>query len=322
MNERGRNISVGLTVIIALCMLGTMIVIFTGVPEMLKRTYNTKILFNSTHDAKKGDAVRLAGMRIGSITGVVFTDDDPRKGVTFTVAIDRDVRVPGNVSAYIHSQGIVGSAYIELKPDGEYIKHHITGEELEFMPTDRVTVIKGSELGPGGVIPSEITEAVKDMREGFKDFLRTTEKFERTLDELNKIVGDKENQAHFKALLAHFNEASKEAAEAMAAMRGFTEEAKVAVKDFAGTTTTVGERFERLTNKLIDNSEKISDLMATLNRGMTKMESGKGTAGRLLNDPKLYNNLAESTEQLSKLLIELRELVKAWKADGLGVNLK
>ena len=44
--------------------------------------------------------------------------------------------------------------------------------------------------------------------------------------------------------------------------------------------------------------------------------------GKLMNDPKLYNDLTDAAEKLSKLLVELRQLAVAWKADGVKIKLK
>ena len=363
MSERGRNIAVGLTVIVGLCMLGTMIVIFTGLPEMLRPHYKVHVRFDSTHDAKEGDPVRLAGMRIGSILDVDFTSGDPRQGVTFTLAIDRAVRVPGNVTAYIHSRGFVGSGWIELRPEGPARTDLETGEEVPFLPTDRIATVQGSALVPGGIIPDEAIDAIKEMQKGFKDLgilaanlnrlitplvgpepaatqtspttarttaptegitplLETIARFGRTLDDLHAVIGDEENQANLKLALARFSEAADQASETMTAMESFAEEARATVKQVSETTSSSGRNIERLTAKLMENAESVSRLTASLNRAVAKLESGDGSAGRLLNDSKLYNNLAEAADQMDKLLSEMRQLIRHWRSSGVKIRVK
>ena len=56
--------------------------------------------------------------------------------------------------------------------------------------------------------------------------------------------------------------------------------------------------------------------------GQVKIESGEGSAGKFINDPKLYNNLIEVSDQMTQLLKEFRQLVKKWKASGLEIKLK
>lgn len=352
MTDRNRNVIVGLTVLIAFCILGSMIVVFAGMPEMLKRGYKIRILFNSTHNAKKGDSVRLAGVRVGSVTDIAFTDDDPRRGVTFTVLIDHGRRVPANVRPRIHSQGFVGSAYIDLAYDSLPMGDPDAQGRAGFLPTTGMVTITGDNTRVGGLIPPEVFVSLDEIRDDFKrlghlvetldkfiapvatgedgsqpvqpldEVLATIIKTGRTLDELHAIIGDKENQANVKAALSRFSQVGADASQAMTSMRNFTEEARASLRETTKSATEVGRGVGELTTHLIDNAEKISTLMATMNRTMTKMESGKGTFGRMANDPKLYNNLADAAEQLNKLVGEMRKLVKTWQSQGIGVKLK
>jgi phospholipid/cholesterol/gamma-HCH transport system substrate-binding protein len=361
MSERRRDIAVGLTVLVALAMLAGMIVIFTGVPSVLQSGYVLKIRFPETHDAKSGDPVRLSGVRVGSITQVEFTDGDPRKGVTFTAVIHRDQRIPGNVAAYVHSRGFVGSAYIELRPDGPERTDPETGKPMAFLPTDRATHLQGTTDVQGGVVPQEVLDAVSEMQTGFREmgqlasnlnrflegpetpsgsqpattsapiagqqgaakmFLATVEKLGRSLDELHAVLGDKESQEHFKQALANLADASAKATEAMEEMRSFAEEARVAVRGAAETSTSARRGIEEVSERLIENAEQVSRLLASVNRTMTRIEAGDGTLGKLLQDAKLYSHLADAAEQLNRLMVELRQLARTWQNSGVGIQWK
>ena len=358
MSDQRRHIAVGLTVVIALALLAGMIVVFTGLPSLLQRGYTLQIACDHTYNAQVGDPIRLAGMRVGSILSVDFSGDDPRQGVTFIVAIRHDVKVPANVTAYVHSRGFVGSGYIELRPDAPPRVDPETGKPMDFLPTDRVSRIEGRASETGGLIPDEITNAVKDMRNGFAElgalarnlnrlvepliqppssqggatsapqanaaskFVAILDKLGQTLDTLNATMGDRENQGNLKKSLQGLAKATEQASDAMKAMKAFADEARTAAKHASDTTVGVGKSVDRLARRLVDNAEKISALATAMNRTVTTLEGGKGSLGRLLNDPKLYNNLAEATDQLAKLVRELRELTRAWKADGVKFRLK
>jgi len=98
MTEHTRNLAVGLTVIVALGLLGALIVIFAGVPGALKGGYEIKMHFYGTGDAHEGDFVHLMGIRVGRITDIRFKNEqDPREGVLFTASIDGDAKIPGGL---------------------------------------------------------------------------------------------------------------------------------------------------------------------------------------------------------------------------------
>ena len=124
-------------------------------------------------------------------------------------------------------------------------------------------------------------------------------------------------------------EVTRKAAEAMDALKGFATEARKSageagetMKDISRTAAAARRRIDQLAAKLIQDAEKISALMTTLNRFATKLEAGEGTVGKLVNDPKLYSGLVEATEQMTELLKEFRKLVEAWRHSGVELRLK
>jgi len=165
----------------------------------------------------------------------------------------------------------------------------------------------------------------------------------RALNALEAVLGDAENQANIKQSMANLSLATAKAMDAMDELKSFAREAsKTAVEaretvidarqTVAGASEAIGRfatfaknadrRVQDLSAKLIDDAEKLSDVLAGIHRVVTKIESGKGSAGKLLNDPKLYQGLVEATRQLGELMKELRGLAEHWKKHGVGVKLK
>lgn len=374
MKEHTRNVAVGLTVIVALLMLGVMILLFTGLPEIFQRGRVIRMNFPATADVHEGDWVHLAGMRVGKVTEVTFADDDPRKGVQFVVRIDEGVNVPADVQPRVYTRGFVGGAYLDLAPGGPERLDPRTGRKLEFLPEDWEEPLEG-ELRGTGLIPEEILVAVRGLAklaENISDLISpsaptpatapaasgpssgpsapeggtlrgTLARLGRALEALEAVLGDSDNQANIKKSMANLALATAKASDAMDALKGFAAEAgKTAVEvrktiaDARETMTEAGKtarkfsalaenadaRVQELSAKLIDDAEKLSALLATINRVATKMESGEGTAGQLINDPKLYNSLLEASQQLAGMMKELRGLLEHWRKNGVPLKVK
>jgi phospholipid/cholesterol/gamma-HCH transport system substrate-binding protein len=74
-------------------------------------------LFPNAAGVNVGTDVRVAGLKIGSVTGQKL--DPATYQVAVTLAIDPKVKIPADSSAAITSEGLLGSTFIALLPGGE-----------------------------------------------------------------------------------------------------------------------------------------------------------------------------------------------------------
>jgi len=369
MGERARNLAVGLTVIVALVLLGGLILIFTGLPEVFQTGYEIRILLDTTHDIHEGDPIYLVGMRVGRITRIEITDADPRKGVTLMARINRNVKLPGNTNVFIFTKGVVGVPYIALIAEGppRYDEH---GNVMEYLPTDRLITLRGIHRG-GGILPPELTKGLEDLAKlaATLNSLLTPEeepqpttapasgpattqgattapttrpippglkgtivRLNRALNDIDVILGDPQNQTNIKTALASLakvgdvmkavQDFASEGSKAIGEAKTVAQQAGKTFDNINKTTTRASQDLNDLAKKLMEDAEKISTLMSTFNRVIVKMDEGEGSAGKLLNDPKLYNSLVEAAQQMSKLMVDFRQLLEEWKKNGLPLKLK
>jgi phospholipid/cholesterol/gamma-HCH transport system substrate-binding protein len=108
----------------------------------------------------------------------------------------------------------------------------------------------------------------------------------------------------------------------MNALKDFATEARKAVGEVAQPASAAARSFDAVAQELMTSAGRLSAVLTTIHQAASKMESGEGTAARLLNDPKLYNNLVDATHQMASLVKELREFVNTWKDRGVPIKLK
>jgi phospholipid/cholesterol/gamma-HCH transport system substrate-binding protein len=86
----------------------------TGWPGYGEGTYRLSATFRSAEGVSPGTEVRLAGIRIGTVTALRLDPATYRADMTF--AIDEDVRLPEDSSAAVAAQGLLGGAFVEVVP--------------------------------------------------------------------------------------------------------------------------------------------------------------------------------------------------------------
>ena len=366
MTENARNLAVGLTVIVALVILGVMILVFREVPSFIRMGYDVRVQVSDAAGLGEGADAMLAGRRVGRVARLEFTDGDPRQGVTITVVIDRGMRIPGTANAYIRSKGFTGGNILEFRVDAAPPGAARTGpggRELEWLPEDGAVVVQG-RWSDNGVVPQDlIAEArgalasLKRLSDSLNSFLappeaasapgaeaalaaapgtatatstapappnlqRSLAKMDAALTAITQMLGDPENQANLTAALANFKAAAAATADAMNQVKQMASAAQTTATQFTGLAQTTSRRVDDLAGRLLQTSDRMGELLTTLNNSAHKLDTTDGTLGKLLNDPRLYNDLVDTMTQLKSTLAGMEELMQQWKDQGVKMKLK
>ena len=67
--------------------------------------------------------------------------------------------------------------------------------------------------------------------------------------------------------------------------------------------------------------EQVSRTLDHFQSISAKIDNGNGTAGQLINDPKLYQALVDSATQLNATIADLSRLVEQWEQEGISFKL-
>ena len=237
--------------------------------------------------------------------------------------------IPENVEAKLMTRGL-GSSYIELKLS------HLDVNEPTGPFLAQGSILQGSTGMTSEFFPEESQQKLNDLIEGINNFVSNA----------NDIIGDKNSKENMKKTLANLADASRQAKNTMAEFEklaaagttilehadGKVEEVVTAlvdtsdeIKKFASTGTStlhnVDAKADKLIVSLMDTSEQLSGAMGELRSILEKINSGAGTAGRLINDGTFYEDLLDNANQLKALLEEMRAFIKEWRDKKIDVRL-
>ncbi|WP_170404370.1 outer membrane lipid asymmetry maintenance protein MlaD [Ruegeria arenilitoris] len=95
--------------------------------------YQLEASFRSLEGVGVGTDVRLAGVKIGTVTGVTLNPDTYRADTTFSIA--DGIQVPDDSAIIISSEGLLGGNFVEVMPGGS---------PFYFEPGDQVEDTQGA----------------------------------------------------------------------------------------------------------------------------------------------------------------------------------
>src|SRR5262249_7091511 len=134
MSNRGLRVRLGLFVVLAFVVFGSLIVLFNTLPELFHRTTAYTIRFTDAPGLAPGAPVRRSGVRIGEVRHIALDED--RGIVRVVIAVRAPYRVRKNEVATLMT-GLLGTdASIDFLPRPQ--------EDNE--PVDREPLPGGSEL--------------------------------------------------------------------------------------------------------------------------------------------------------------------------------
>lgn len=304
--QRRRSMVVGVFVIVAVVAFFWLVFKFGDLPGLVSevRSYEVRIQFPSAPGVQRDTPVRFCGYQIGRVSEIRPPDvlKDLNTGQYYhqtvvKISIDNQFKdIPDVVEAKLMTRGL-GSSYIELRvPPIDLRKGKFLVEGSLLQGTAGMT----SEF-----FPEESQKKLDDLITGIAAFVNNT----------NDIVGDAENKANIKAALANLAKASQQATEVMKELSEMSAVGKT-------TLQNTDARMELLTSSLVGTSEKLSEVMKQLDTILTKVNSGDGTAGKLINDGRLYEQLLEDSKQLGLVLQDLKSFVDESKQKGVPIKLK
>jgi len=199
----------------------------------------------------------------------------------------------------------LGSSYIELKqhPGIHSVPLDPNRPETIFL-VDKIW-LQGSTGMTSEFFPEESQKKLVELVESL-----------RVLSgHANDIISNPDNKENLQKILANLTEASEQAKGTMEEFRKFA---------IAGTTTlkNADAKAEELIVAMVDTSEEISKASGQLRLILEKINSGQGSAARLINDGRFYENLLENAQQIQLLLEELKSFVTQARDKGVPIKLK
>ncbi|MEM7682304.1 MAG: MlaD family protein [Planctomycetota bacterium] len=302
MKERSRNILVGLTTLVGLIGLAALMLTFGSFTMPWDRGYPVVVELPDAGGLSEGSRVTLSGIPVGSIQNV--SHGQTAAEVSIVARIDQDYDIPQGVIAEVR-QVVVGS--------GSTLALTLP-EALEPGPPlarDGTAVIQGEIVSPGDMVVKALDNILRGPSEDFHAFVESVAPLAGSV---NDILADDQVQSDLRNTLGNVRKIS-ETLETTAAkldqaadsIPGLLDSTEKSIQDLAGDYRGV--------------AQTLTGTLARVDAVAKQIEQGEGSAGRLLNDPELYENLNDAAQELEAALEDARTLIRQLRAEGVRVDL-
>jgi phospholipid/cholesterol/gamma-HCH transport system substrate-binding protein len=328
-----RNLMVGVVMLGALVLLGWMILQFGGRPAALFAPPRMPVHFTAARadGIGNGSAIFFRGVQVGRVERVRRTPD--QRGVIIDAAVDRDPPLPANVEAVIRSQGLLGTAslitleLIEPEPAGQLQE----GAQIQ-------TRFVGLDLLPGQFadLAAELREASMQLRESnlignMADMAQAIERevtrIGQTVQTLDELVSDPQVHEDLRASVNNVRMITERASRTAEHFEQFSEnlgqmsdEASQAMRQAQSTLAATEAHVDDIGRQVGERLLQTARMLDSLQNITRKIDQGRGTAGMIVNDVRLYEALVMTSQELALTITDLRRLVEQWEQEGVTVR--
>ncbi|HEX9983608.1 MAG TPA: MlaD family protein [Thermoanaerobaculia bacterium] len=293
---------VGLVMLIALGVLGFFVLKIEDLD--LGRgagTREVKVLFDNVAGLDEKSAVRIAGVRKGTVRSIKVRPDGRAE---VTLQVDNDVPLRSNATARVANLGLLGEKYIELDP----------GSPNAPVMTQEVVTLSGTQPASIDDVTTQVSDIANDVK-AITASLRQVMAGPGGQQRLEDIV---ENVRDITLQVRMLIAANRENVDAtLLNAREITAQLRVEIPRLADSlervanqiSGTVGENRQDVRVVVENLKDLSSDLRTTADNlnGITgQVQSGQGTVGKLIYSDEAHDRLTAALGSVESGVNELR----------------
>jgi phospholipid/cholesterol/gamma-HCH transport system substrate-binding protein len=354
LSERSRNTIVGATILVALVGLMWGIFVLGMLPAFgHKKPYTLTLITFNANGIAPGGKVDLNGVNIGQVTDVkLVPDSQDRITAHVILQVDGETNIPASAQALLgRPTAGIGNAYVSIvagdaKPpllshDGSATLNAIPADS-SLIPKSVVDDITGLKKDMSG-LAVELTTVAQDLH-GLLAYAppeltaatgpagastRPTEnistvviRLNRTVASIQSLLADPALQQNIRTVVQNMAEASAQLKTTLDNVNKTLATANTTVGTFNTAATRAADTLDTTQIQIVKISERLVTLLDSLDKTTREITSGKGTTGKLISDPKLYDGLVDLSTSLKNTVNDLDFLIQKWKDEGLPLHLK
>ncbi|MEO8760550.1 MAG: MlaD family protein [Bacteroidia bacterium] len=280
--------------------------------DILSTSTNLYAVYDKTDGLIEANPVMVNGVKIGQVQRTKLITRNNSYKVLVTMILTEKINIPKGSTAKLVSLDLLGSKGIDIQfaTNTEYVKNNDT------LLTDYEDDLKAS------------------LSKQFGPLQKKTEGLVSSIDSIVQVLHEVLNANVKQNLITSFDNIKKTLTSLEHAASGLdnlmtTEKSKVGVilSKAESLVSNLEKNNGKITN-ILTNFSTISDSLAKSNIKATiehanmaigqvnglldGISTGKGTVGKLLKNDSIYNNLNRASDDLDKLLVDLKEHPKRY----------
>jgi phospholipid/cholesterol/gamma-HCH transport system substrate-binding protein len=292
MTSKTIELRVGLVVILAIAILVVGIIWVKGI-KFNRAQYRYSVIFPEVGTLKVGDPVSVSGVEKGKVRKIELYRGD----VLVTLNLEADVALKKDATFTVKNIGLMGERFVAIQTGYSDTLLDLSRSARGYYDTGVSEV-----MGRMGEMIDQLGRLVANLEE----VLGTKWSRESMIETIKNL---KELSSDLNALL-HRNKGKFD--QAMDNLSYGSAELKKIIDGNKEKIQTTVDNFAEASIKLDNIVTTLDTISISLKKLSSKIESGEGTLGQLVNDTTLYEQIKKTTQHVDDLILDIRKNPKKY----------
>jgi phospholipid/cholesterol/gamma-HCH transport system substrate-binding protein len=272
--------------------------------------------------------VDYLGIQVGHVDSVARDPDG--KNILIEASLDRDPPLPANLRASIVTGSALGGASMisldvgDDAPQGQLAANATINAKYVGLQLNLIPPSIGATAEQISQLSTELTKTVRQLRESgsiedldkaLKNVSAQATKVGRVFDSLQTVLGDPGTQNNLHVTIQNLRTTTDK-------LNALADSLQGASNNASSTIKSAQQDIDSISKQIGDRLTQISAVLGNIQGITNKINTGQGSAGQLVNDPRLYQSLVDTSRQLDKTVLDLQRLIEQWEQEGVDLHLK
>ena len=265
--------------------------------SIFKKSKTIHAVYDEVEGLMTGAKVSINGLSVGKITRIDFLPNTTK--ILVTMEVRQKLNISSESAAMLYETGLIGGKAISLIPLFDPKNTLKEGDTLEAKVKPGLTELINRQIEPLQIKIESMLSSADSLFAGVSNVLDN--------DTQNNLKNTLEN---LSITTQNLNKASLAAVEILDRNQHQINATFSNVKETSDNLKTITDS---ISNAQISYTIKeFTKTIEGLNSIVSSIDSGKGTAGKLINDETLYQGLNDATTELQTLLSDLKNYPKRY----------
>jgi phospholipid/cholesterol/gamma-HCH transport system substrate-binding protein len=267
--------------------------------DIFGKVNNFYAVYDDIEGLQTTSHVSIKGMKVGTVSKIWLDQDNKKFKVELQVK--SNYNIPKNSVAYLYSSDIMGNKAIKIK----------VGDDTTML-TANSAITSGKEEDVFSLLMDDLPSIKDNLNTAIKDVDSTFKSINRLLstentDNLSKGISHLEHtMSNLSQLTSGLNKSKVNLISSMENIDSITSN----LRNNSANINHIINNFSELSDSL--KTIKIVQVVDDLKSIIDNIKSGNGTAGKLIYDEAVYDNLTNSLNSLNALLSDIKENPKRY----------